>query len=162
MLQGNQLNITTDLAEQTQTAHALVLLSVVIVEESWCWGKGKVWSLLFCGFHSWTMGLKLRHVLTFEPFYNQQSTWLGGLRACTLQTGFQQWECDVFSAHWRGTSNNGRQMQKWRWFGSWDAVIFISWSGASWLVHWISPLRTPLFRIREEASGSPLAVGGAF
>ena len=30
------------LAEQTQTAHALVLLSVVIVEESWCWGKGKV------------------------------------------------------------------------------------------------------------------------
>ena len=42
MLQGNQPNITTDLAEQTQTAHALVLLSVVIVEESWCRGKGKV------------------------------------------------------------------------------------------------------------------------
>ena len=39
MLQGNQPNIRTDLAEQTQTAHALVLLSVVRVEESWCWGK---------------------------------------------------------------------------------------------------------------------------
>lgn len=35
----DQPNTTTDLAEQTRTAHALVLLSVVIVEESWCWGK---------------------------------------------------------------------------------------------------------------------------
>lgn len=52
---------------------------------------------------------------------------LGGLLTCTLQTGFQQWECDVFSSHWRGTSNDSRQMQKWTWFGSWDAVIFIWW-----------------------------------
>ena len=65
--------------------------------------------------------------LTFDRrlSYNQQSTLLGGLLTCTLQTGFQQWACDVFSSHCRGTSNNSRQMQKWTWFGSWDAVIFI-------------------------------------
>ena len=62
MLQGSHCNVTTDLAEQMQSAHALVihlcsLIPEEIIQEV---KKGKVRSLLFCGFTAWTTGLKPR------------------------------------------------------------------------------------------------------
>ena len=58
---GSQLTIATDLAEQTQTANAIVTHLRALVPEAIlppC-QQGKTRSLLHLGFHSWTTGLKL-------------------------------------------------------------------------------------------------------
>ena len=70
----------------------------------------------------------------------------------------------IFLTHiWHGISDNSGQMLQWRRFGSHDLHDFnfyLLLKRGFQMVLWNFTLRTLLFLIREEASGSPLAVGG--
>lgn len=105
VLTGSQLTIATDLAEQTQVAHALITHLKALVPEAIlpdC-QQGKVRSLLYLGFHSWSTGLKIKPAypgqkqvfdLLAKHFIGNK-TWLGGLPAIPFNNDFQVWECDI-------------------------------------------------------------------
>lgn len=105
VFQGSQLTIATDLAEQTQVAHAIITHLKALVPEAIlpdC-KNGKVRSLLYLGFHAWSTGLKLKPAYPSQgqvfdllsTHFIGNNTWLGGLPAIPFNSGFQTWECDI-------------------------------------------------------------------
>ena len=105
VLQGSQLTIATDLAEQTQTAHAIVTHLRALLPEAIlppC-QQGKVRSLLLLGFHALTMGLKQKPAFPSQGqvfdllsgHFSNNNSWLGGLPALSFNVDFLLWECDV-------------------------------------------------------------------